>query len=210
SITAKVVTGSVTAADKGYDGTTTATVTSCTLTGVMGSDAVTCVPGAGTFDTPTVGTGKLVTVTGLTLSGANAANYTLANPTATTSATIAVATVTATVAVANKVYDASPNAVLSACALSGLVGSDVVSCIGGVPRFASAGIGTSKTVTVTGLALGGVNAGNYTLLSTTATTTADITAATITATVAAPSKAYHGPTTPPITAPSSTAPIPPH
>jgi hypothetical protein len=63
---------------KVYDGTTAATITG-TLSGVVGTDVVTLV-GSGAFDTPSVGTGKAVTSTS-TLGGANASNYTLAQPT---------------------------------------------------------------------------------------------------------------------------------
>ena len=66
---------------------TSATLTTCTLTGVISGDVVTC-SGTATFDTPHVGTGKTVTVTGLTFSGATAGNYTLSSTTATTLASI--------------------------------------------------------------------------------------------------------------------------
>jgi len=52
------------------------------------ADVVSCSTGTAAFDTASVGTGKTVTVTGLTLSGAAAGNYTLASSTATTTATI--------------------------------------------------------------------------------------------------------------------------
>ena len=58
-----------------------------------------------------------------------------------------------------------------------MLGGDVVSCTG-TAAFATATVGTGKTVTVSGLTLTGADAGNYTLASTTATTTAAITAAT--------------------------------
>jgi len=76
NITAVPLTPTVTALNKVYDGTTAATAT-CLLTGVVGTDVVTCA-GTATFDTASVGTGKTVTVTGITLSGAAAGNYTLA------------------------------------------------------------------------------------------------------------------------------------
>ena len=74
-------------ANKAYDGTTSATLTSCTLTGVVGGDVVSCT-GTAAFDTASVGAGKTVTVSGLTLTGAAAGNYTLASTTATTTAAI--------------------------------------------------------------------------------------------------------------------------
>ena len=75
-----------TAADKVYDGTTSATVTSVTLAGVIGTDDVSVTGGTGTFDTPNVGTGKTVTVTGLVLSGNDAQDYGLPSPVTTTAA----------------------------------------------------------------------------------------------------------------------------
>ena len=70
---------------KTYDGTTDATLVpgNYTLTGVLGGDMVTLNnPATGTYDNADVGTGKTVTVTGLAISGADAANYTLSSTTA--------------------------------------------------------------------------------------------------------------------------------
>ncbi len=94
NITAKglTVTG-ITANDKIYDGTTTATLntSSASLVGVVGGNNVTLnTSGAtGTFSDPAIGTGKTVTITGLTISGTDAANYTLTQPTTTASITAA-------------------------------------------------------------------------------------------------------------------------
>ncbi|WP_163364873.1 YDG domain-containing protein, partial [Escherichia coli] len=44
-------------------------------------------------------------------------------------------------------------------------------------NFSDKNVGTGKTVNITGLTLGGTDAGNYTLASSTASTTANITAA---------------------------------
>jgi hypothetical protein len=71
---------------------------------VVGGDDVHCTGGTATFDSASAGSGKPVTVSGLTLAGAAAANYTLA-PTAVTTGTISAATLTATVTVAPKPYD---------------------------------------------------------------------------------------------------------
>jgi hypothetical protein len=73
--TLSVASGAVTS--KIYDGTTAATITG-TLSGVISPDAVTLV-GTGTFASANVGTGISVTSTS-TLSGADAANYTLTLP----------------------------------------------------------------------------------------------------------------------------------
>lgn len=58
---------------KPYDGTTTASVTPGSLSGIVGSDSVT-VNAIATYDTSNLGTGKLITVT-YTLGGADAAHY---------------------------------------------------------------------------------------------------------------------------------------
>src|SRR6185369_11319901 len=58
---------------------------------------------------------------------------------------------------------------LASCTVIGVV----VGC-SGTASFDTADVGADKTVTVTNLALTGVDAGNYTLASTTATTTATI------------------------------------
>jgi len=52
----RALTATVTAANKVYDRTTAATAT-CTLTGVVGTDVVTCA-GTATFDTALVGTAR--------------------------------------------------------------------------------------------------------------------------------------------------------
>ena len=91
------VTPHITAADKIFDGTTAATITSRTLTGVVPGDDVSLTGGTATFDTALPGIGKTVTATGLSLTGADAGKYMLTSFTATTTADITdVPTVTTT------------------------------------------------------------------------------------------------------------------
>ena len=55
----------------------------------------------------------------------------------------------------------------------------MVTCTGGTATFATAAVGTGKTVTANGLTLSGAQAGNYSAVEHDgATTTANITAAT--------------------------------
>jgi uncharacterized protein YaiE (UPF0345 family) len=82
----KTLTPGVTAANKVYDGTTAATITGRSLTGVLGADDVTLTGGTAIFASKIVGNGKTVTVSGLTLGGADAGNYSLTPPPATTAA----------------------------------------------------------------------------------------------------------------------------
>jgi hypothetical protein len=89
TISQKLVTPSVTANNKCYDGNTTASLISQTLTGVISPDVVTLLVTASNFNSAAAGTDKTVTSSGLTLGGADAANYTLNGvTTATTTATI--------------------------------------------------------------------------------------------------------------------------
>ena len=99
----------ITAGNKVYDGTTTATITGRTLTGVIGTDDVSLSGGTANFTNANVGTWP-VTATGLTLAGADAGNYQLSSTTANTSASITRAAVTVTTVI----HDASHAAITSA------------------------------------------------------------------------------------------------
>ena len=75
-ITAKPITGDFTAENKVYDGNS-ATVLSPDADWRGDADAVSLIGGTATFDNKNVGTGKNVTLTGASLAGADAGNYTL-------------------------------------------------------------------------------------------------------------------------------------
>ena len=85
------VTGTVTVANKVYDGTTKATIIGYSLSGVPAGDVVSLTGGTATFATSAVGAGIKVTVTGLILSGANANLCTLASTTVYATANITAA-----------------------------------------------------------------------------------------------------------------------
>src|SRR6185369_7374560 len=104
-ITAATVTGSITADNKIYDGTTAATIATRTISGVLGIDNVSLDGGTATFADENVGTGKTVTATGLSLSGADAGNYQLDSTSATTTADITARPLTASATGVNKAYD---------------------------------------------------------------------------------------------------------
>jgi len=84
NITAKSITGSFTAADKTYDGNTSATVLTRSLSGVVSGDAVTLSGGTATFSDKNVANGKTVTLTGASLSGGDKDNYSLSSVGTTT------------------------------------------------------------------------------------------------------------------------------
>ena len=187
-ITPVSLTGSITASSKTYNGTTTATIASRTLSGVIAGDTVTYVGGTATFSDKNVGTGKTVTATGLSLSGSSAGNYTV-NTTATTTADITPRALTVKAAGVNKTYDGTSTATvtLSDNRLAGDVFTDSYTSA----TFADKNVGTAKAVSVTGIAISGADAGNYTV-NTTATTAAKITRLAITGSITAANKVYDG------------------
>src|SRR5205807_1672591 len=140
-----------------------------------------------------VGVGKTVTVSGITIAGADAGNYTLTNTTATTTANITAKSLTVSATADNKAYDGTTTATvhLTTNALAG----DVVTASDTSATFSDKNVGVGKTVTVSGITIGGADAGNYTLSNTTATATANITAKSLTVSATADNKAYDGTTT---------------
>lgn len=187
----------VTAQDKIYDGNRNATLNSgaASLTGVFAGDTVTVVSSAasGLFASKNVGTNIAVTASGYTISGTDAANYTVVQPTGLladiTQATISLASVT-------KVYDTGTlaPAASSAYTLSGVVSGDVVTVnTGGLSgNYADKNVGTGIGITLSGVALAGTDAGNYLISPTTSNALIGIiTPATLTVTgAAADNKVY--------------------
>ncbi len=149
----------LTASNKVYDATITATLTgTAAYSGLVNGESfpVSGTPSV-TFATKTVGTGKAVTVTGYT---APSANYTVTQPTGLT-ATITAKTLTVTSAAAsNKTYDGTTTATISGT-LSGVIAGDVVT-LTGTGTFASANVGTGIVVTSASTLAGADNA-NYAL-----------------------------------------------
>ncbi len=196
---ALTVTG-LTANDKPYDGTTAATLSgTASLVGVVSGDSgkVTLAgTPLGTFASSGVGTGIAVNITGLSLTGTSAANYTLTAPASTASISPAALTVTGLTA-NSKTYDGTTAATLAGTAsLVGVVSADSGKVtLAGTPlgTFASSGVGTGIAVNITGLSLTGISAANYTL--TAPASTASISPAALTVTgLTANSKTYDGTT----------------
>ncbi|MCX6928258.1 MAG: YDG domain-containing protein, partial [Verrucomicrobia bacterium] len=194
TVTPANLTGSFTAGDKVYDGNTNATVLTRTLNGVLAGDAanVTLTGGTASFATATVGVGKTVTLSGATLTGSAAGNYNLSSV-GTTTAAITALGITGSFTAAGKVYDGGTNATVLTRSLGGVLAGDTanVTLTGGTAGFANAAVGASKLVTLTGAALTGTAAGNYSL-SSVGTATAAITALGITGSVTAADKVYDG------------------
>ena len=84
TVSTKSLTGTFTANDKTYDGTTSATVATRAVTGTVGADVVNHIGGTASFANATTGNGKTVTLAGATLTGAAALNYSLGSVSTTT------------------------------------------------------------------------------------------------------------------------------
>ncbi len=124
---APLMVSGITAQDKVYDGTTSATIdtSAATLSGIIGSDDASLVTGgaAGTFADKNVGPGQRVLVTGLSLSGADAGDYVI-SPQAEATASITPAPLTVTANPATMTYGGTLPALTDS--VSGLVGADTV------------------------------------------------------------------------------------
>ena len=150
-----ILTPTVTVDSKTYDGTQAATITGCTLAGVIGGDVVDCATARATARFTGAGAGDAITVevSGLSLTGWDAHNYVLSSTAVTTSADIAPAILTPTVTVDSKTYDGTQAATITGCTLAGVIGGDVVDCATAraTARFTGAGAGDAITVEVAGL-----------------------------------------------------------
>ncbi|MEK8086876.1 filamentous hemagglutinin N-terminal domain-containing protein, partial [Aquabacterium sp. A3] len=103
------------------------------------------------------------------------------------------------IAAANKTYDGTTAATLntSAAQFTGLLAADVgkVNVASATGAFADKNAGTTKTVNISGITLGGTSAGNYALDNSGTTTTADIAKKAVTVSgITATGKAYDGTT----------------
>ena len=191
---------------KGYDGTNTATLASgnYTLSTIYSSDDVSIATTAGTYDTATVGTGKTVSVTGLTLTGAKAGNYMLASS-STSGAVGSVTQRVITITAGNQSQTYGVNHTLSggySVTSGSLVSGEAIT--GGVSLSTNATDSTSGnwiynatpwTITATGTptGTGGFTSGNYAV--TFATGSLTIARKTLTVSATGVNKGYDGTTT---------------
>jgi energy-converting hydrogenase Eha subunit F len=192
-ITAKPITiTGVTATNREYNGTTTVTLAGGVLKDVLPGDDVSFVLGSGTV--AGVGNNKAV-ATNITLTGTDAYNYTLAQPSVTANITAKPVTITGLSASDKEYSGTTAVTIIGTATISGKIGVDDVTVISGTALFEDKNAGNNKTVTFSGFSLGGRDAGNYTLAQP-ASVTANITAKPITITeVTATSRAYNGTTT---------------
>ena len=169
NITTKSLTISgLTATSKTYDQTTAAAIIGTpSLEGVVGGDVVTLTgTTVGSFADANAGAGITLTVSGLSLAGDDAGNYSL-TPLILT-ADINKVALTVNGATSNsKTYNGNTTATANfgSAVLAGILDGETVSLTttNYSATFDNKNVGTGKTVTISGLTLDGANAGNYSL-----------------------------------------------
>jgi hypothetical protein len=170
-----------------YDGTTSASVTP-TVSGLKGTDTVTGLAEA--YNNKNAGTGKTLSVANYLVNDGNSGNNYAVTTVNSTSGVINQAPLTITASGVNKVYDGTTSATVTLS--DNRVSGDVVNDSYSTATFDTKNVGTGKTVSVSGIAISGADASNYTF-NTTATTTADVTPTTLTVTANNASRLYGAP-----------------
>ncbi|HCH25429.1 MAG TPA: hypothetical protein DE179_14155 [Oceanospirillaceae bacterium] len=156
----------LTALSKTYDAGTVASLSGTARINTLVNDQVSLGGvAAAAFADKNVGVAKAVTVSGHSISGADAGNYQLVNP-ANLTANVAKADLVVTgLQVSDKVYDATTVASLSGSAMVTVLGSDQVDLGGNaIGAFADKNVGVAKSVAVTGNTISGTDADNYNLV----------------------------------------------
>jgi hypothetical protein len=155
------------ATSRDYDGTTGATVdfTAAGLVAPIAGDDVTVDSSAYTalFASKEAGAGKPVTVSGVALAGSDAGNYSVEQPIGLTAEIRRLAITGSFTTPASKVYDGGTGAVVLTRTALGVVPGDAVFLSGGTAAFDTKDAAAGKTVTLTGAALAGADASNYSL-----------------------------------------------
>src|SRR5262249_49094235 len=157
NITARSLNVTATGSDKVYDGTTSATVT--LSDNRLAGDSLTTSYTSASFANKSVGTVKTVSVSGISVTGTDAANYTF-NSTASTTANITARSLSVTASGVNKVYDGTTSATVNLA--DNRVAGDSLATSYTSASFTNKSVGPAKTVTVNGISITGADAANYT------------------------------------------------
>ena len=163
SITPMSIALSATAKDKVYDGTLTAELGTVTHSDFVAGDNVQLVNGTPSFSSKDKGENNPVTFTPFTLTGPDAGNYALIQPTGV-KAHISPRPVTVSgITAQDKTYDGNTQVTFAyeGALLEGNVDGDKLT-VTAQGAFENANVG-SKQVNITGLTLGGEEQGNYVL-----------------------------------------------
>jgi filamentous hemagglutinin family protein len=173
------VTGVSAVGTRVYDGGTTATLAGTAAVDALGSDVISLGGvGAGVFADRNVGIAKAVTVSGFSLSGTDAGNYLLVQPSGLT-ANVTAAALTLSTSNVSKTYDAGLSALGTMIITSGSLFSPD-STTGGSFAFTDKNVGTgNKTVATSGVTINDGNSGNNYILTYANNTTSTVTAANL-------------------------------
>jgi hypothetical protein len=170
------------AVSKPYDATTNVQLNgTAILNGVVSGDDVSLVTGgvSAGFAGPNAGTGLSVAMSGYTITGADAGNYTLAQPSGLT-ADITRAMLTITAAANTKTYDGTTDA-SAIPTVSGLQGFDTVNSL--TEGYDTRNAGSGKTLSVLSYVVNDGNSGSNYVVSTVANTAGVILPTMLTVTV---------------------------
>ena len=151
---------SLSLADKTYDASTAVLSSQAQLAGVLSGDAVSIQSVTGDYADKHVGTTKTVNLSGVVLTGADAANYTVD---VTPAFSAGITPLALSVSLADKTYDASTTVFTGQAQLAGVLSGDAVSIQSVTGGYADKHVGTAKTVNLSGVVLTGADAANYTL-----------------------------------------------
>ncbi len=174
----------ITAANKPYDGTTaTALNTSAAALGGVfswdnGNVTLNTAAASGAFSDANFGTGKNVTISGLSLTGSAAANYVLPTPQATTTANISQVPVTVTASSATVTYGASVPMISPS--YSGFVNNESASVLTTPATCTTSYTPTSNASSAQTTSCSGASATNYSFSYTGGTVTVNKASATVT------------------------------
>jgi hypothetical protein len=157
---------------------------------VISGDSVSFTKTAATFADKNVGSGKTISVSGISAGGTDGSNYSV-NGSASTSADISALGITVTATGSNKIYDGTTAASVS-LASSGVISGDSVSFTKTAATFADKNVGSGKTISVSGISASGLDGGNYFVTNSTANTSANITVRTIAVQVSGGDKLFDG------------------
>ncbi|UQV47478.1 filamentous hemagglutinin N-terminal domain-containing protein [Janthinobacterium lividum] len=193
AITPRMLTVSI-GGSKVYDGQLGFGGATFTLGNVVNGDSVSA-QGTAVFADKNAGSRKVVNASGISLSGNDLGNYSVAAD-ASGLADISRAVLNAGgFSAASKVYDGNTNASISAL-FEGLMGNDQVALSGALASFSDRNAGRSRNVSYSydSSNLQGADAGNYVLASGSGGTTADITPRTLNVQFNGVNKTYDGTT----------------
>ncbi len=170
---------------KTYDSTTTATATPIVAGGLVNGDSVTNLTEA--YTSAAAGSGKTETITGYTVNDGNGGNNYSVTTLSDVTGLITKAAVTITATANTKAYDGGTTAAATPT-VAGLKGNDSVTGLTEV--YANAGVGSSKTLSISGYTVSDGNNGNNYSVTTVPNTAGVITKATVTITATANTKTY--------------------